>query len=157
MMRIKTILIFIGLAMCCSASAQNTDEIKKEINKVKKSSQYIYAEAVSTTKEDAEGLAGELISDELKRWAASRKKLEGKKLIVKDTKSIQTMLSLPRGNMFRTFVYVKKSDVVAISEASPTTADAAPEPAPAQSTVTPVYPDVVNIIASYKDYHQMAE
>ena len=155
-MRIKTILLFIGMTLTYGmVSAQTTDEMKKEINKIKKNSQYIYAEAVSTTKEDAAGLAEELLADEVNSWAASQKKLGGKAVIAKDTKSIQTALSLPRGNMFRTFIYVKKSDIMALSEGSPATGNAASKPAAA--TVTAVYPEAVNTIASYTDYHQMAE
>ena len=49
--------VAIALMMTQGVAAQNTDEIKKEINKVKRSSSYIYAEATASSKEEAKAVA----------------------------------------------------------------------------------------------------
>ena len=158
MISIKTIFI---TACACMLSAtvlaQNTDEVKQQIAKVKKSSQYIYADAVAATAEDAAGLAEELLYDEIKKWGASMKKLQGKSIIVGDTKKYHSSLSLPRGNMFRTFIYVKKSDLTAVDNASVSISPQESEVKSQEpSSVQSVWPDVVTTIASYTEYAPMA-
>lgn len=156
MIRIKMLLLAMSLLMgTMSMTAQETEQIKKQIASVKKSSQYLYGEAVAATEEESKSLAEELLYNEINSWAAKQRKLQNKTIAVRNQKELQTMLSLPRGNMFRSFVYVKKSDVISVPDAVavvPATASSAPA-----STVEPVYPEVVTTIASYTDYHQMAE
>lgn len=144
------------LMISLSALAQNTDELKKEIAKIKKNnSQYIYAEAVANTKEEAEGLADELLNAEVIKWASTMKKMQGKTIIVGNTKQIQEQISLPRGNMFRSFIFVKKSDILATNDAQVIGESTTPQES--VSTVTPVFSETVMTIASYNDYYQMTD
>ena len=155
MIRIKMLLLAMSLLVgTMSMTAQETEQIKKQIASVKKSSQYLYGEAVAATEEESKSLAEELLYNEINSWAAKQRKLQNKTIAIRNQKELQTMLSLPRGNMFRSFVYVKKSDVISVPDdvaVVPATATNAPA-APAAA-----YPEVVMTIASYTDYHQMAE
>ena len=91
----------------------------------------------------------------LDEWAAKKKRLQGGELVIKIRKN-RRPLSLPRGNMVRAFVYVKKSDITASSHAEViqktpvTSATSSP-----QSTVTPIYPQAVQTIASCTEYKQL--
>lgn len=70
--------ILLSIALCllslASAFGQTTDDIKKQINKIKKSSQYIYAEATAPTEKDARTYAEERLFDEVNKWVATQKK-----------------------------------------------------------------------------------
>jgi len=163
MMRTKSLLMAIGLLFCCmSMTAQDTEKMKKQIASVKKSSQYIYAEAVAATTAEAHDMAQELLYTEINRWADSQKKMHGKTLVVSNRKEYQTELALPRGNMFRSFIYVKKSDIISTDNASilegssTTTSTPATVVSEPRSEVTPIYPATVMTIASITDYSQMA-
>lgn len=156
MMRTKSLLIIVGLLLgCLSLTAQDTDQMKKQIASVKKSSQYLYGEAVAPTSQEAKDMAEELLYAEINKWADTQKKMHGKTIVVSNKKELQTTLSLPRGNMFRCFIYVKKGDIISTDNAS--ILPGTPAQGAAQSTVTPIYPATVMTIASYSDYHQMAE
>lgn len=96
-----------------TALAQNELELKKEINRIKRSTLYLYAEATLPTRQDAIDLATEMLFDEINKWATDRRKFKSaNSLVVKDTSHAWSQIELPRGNMFRAFVYVKKSDIL---------------------------------------------
>ena len=158
MISIKTLLLTACVSILSAAiAAQDTDEVKKQIAKVKKSSQYIYADAVAASQDEAAGLAEELLYDEIKRWAATMKKLQGKSIFVGDTKQYHSSLSLPRGNMFRTFIYVKKSDLTPVANGSVAISSQSPGVEHLRtSTEKSVWPDAVTTIASYTEYAPMA-
>lgn len=104
------------LACCCVFSLwgqTDVDAQKKEINKVKKSNQYLYGEATMATQEEAMLLAEELLYSNINQWVAEQKKLNAaNKVVVVNTKQLWGNIALPRGNMFRAFYYVKKSDIL---------------------------------------------
>lgn len=93
-------------------SAQTIDEQKKQIASVKKSNLYIYGEATAETEQDARDLAEEILNYEINKWAANQKKLKGTaNFVLNNRQELYTTMSLPRGDMFRSFMYVKKSDI----------------------------------------------
>lgn len=110
-------LMFIFLMIICVTQicAQQADDKKKEINKIKKSSLYLYEEATMPDKEEAMETALELLQMEVQRWVAEKKKRKEvtSDLIITNVEQLTEALELPRGdNMYRAFVYVKKSDVL---------------------------------------------
>ena len=136
--------------------AGSVDDVKKQINQIKKSSQYIYAESTAPTEADARTYAEERLYDEDNKWVATQKKLKGSaSLVVNNRKELWTTLSMPRGsNMFRYFVYVKKSDILPTENA----VVIANENLPAvEEKLQPVLPEAIRSIADYMDYYQMAE
>lgn len=101
-------LLFFSGTLC----AQSIDEQKKQIASVKKSNLYIYGEATAETEQDARDLAEEILNYEINKWAANQKKLKGTaNFVLNNRQELYTTMSLPRGDMFRSFMYVKKSDI----------------------------------------------
>ena len=111
---IPLFLTFIMMA-CLSAGAQeNQAELKSKVNEIKKSPDYIYAEATRETAEEAKSAAEEQLYNNINIWVAHEKNLRGaKQVIVAQTKSDYEEYQLQRGNMTRAFLYVKKSDIIA--------------------------------------------
>lgn len=104
----------VALFSCTSIFAQSTvEEKKKEINAIKKNSDYIYAEATMADQQAAIDLAKEILYQNVNEWVAKQKKFAGASnvITVNTNYSVEDM-TLPRGNWFRAFMYVKKSDII---------------------------------------------
>ena len=157
MMNIRTILLITLLTGCCCCFAQqNYEQVKHEINRVKKKNAYLYGEANADTEEDARSIAEEILYNEINEWAAKKKKLQGSELVINNKRELQTYLSLPRGNMVRAFVYVKKTDISAsrhteVIHITPT-AQASSTP---ESSAMSIYPKAVESISNCTEYKQL--
>lgn len=113
-MRIKTFVLAFPLfftSLC--AVGQEVTDVKSQINQIKKNtSDYIYAEITATTEPDAKMLAEDLLYEEINKWAATQQNLQAsQKFLVNNKTSCITTLSTTRGNMFRCFMYIRKSDI----------------------------------------------
>lgn len=100
--------------------AQDVDEVKSQISKIKKSRRYIYAEATAPTEADARHYAENKLYQAINEWIGQKKNKAGKaaSLVVSNKKELWGTLSMPRGtNMQRSFVYVKKSDITPLKDA----------------------------------------
>lgn len=115
MKRNRCLMVFFLMFICVTQIfAQQADDKKKEINKIKKSSLYLSAEMTMPDKEEAMETALELLQMEVQRWVAEKKKIKevASDLIITNVEQLTEALELPRGNMYRAFVYVKKSDLL---------------------------------------------
>ena len=153
------IKMLLAIAFCCFsviALAESVDDVKKQINKVKKSSQYIYAESTASTEEDARAYAEERLYDNVNKWVATRKKMRGSaNLVVNNRKELWTTLSMPRGsNMFRYFVYVKKDDIIPAENAIVIANESQPA---VEEKLQSVLPEAVSLLAGITDYYAMTE
>ena len=94
MIKIRVLLLLALLtgANCCFAQ-HDYEQVKSEINKVKKSNAYLYGEANAETEEDAHGIAEEILYNEINEWAAKKKRLQGGELVINNKKELQTSLS----------------------------------------------------------------
>lgn len=152
--------ILLSITLCflslTTALGQTTDDIKKQINKIKKSSQYIYAESTAPTEEDARIYAEERLFDEVNKWVATQRKMnDSANLVVNNRKELWTPLSMPRGtNMFRYFVYVRKKDIIATDNAVVIENENRPA---VEKKLQPVLPEAINLLAGITDYYAMAE
>lgn len=152
--------ILLSITLCLlsltAAQAGPTDDVKKEINKIKKSSQYIYAESTAPTEEDARAYAEERLFDEVNKWVSTQKKMKGSaNLVVNNRKELWTTLSMPRGtNMYRYFIYVKKKDIIPTDNAVVIANESRPA---VEEKLQPVLPEAVNLLADITDYYAMAE
>lgn len=113
-MRIKTFALAFPLfftSLC--AVGQEVTDVKTQINQIKKNtSDYIYAEITATTEPDAKMLAEDLLYEKINKWAATQQNLQAsQKFLVNNKTSCITTLSTTRGNMFRCFMYIRKSDI----------------------------------------------
>lgn len=151
-MKIRFIFtILMAIISFSTITAEDSKEIKKKINSIKKSSQYLYADATAATAKEAYDMAEQLLYEEISAWAATKKNLQNSSnLMVNNKQSIWSTLTVPRGNMFRAFIYVKKKDVLPVNnpeiiENTTATSNTASSDATAlESTVTEVWPDAVN-------------
>lgn len=176
MRTIKLACFVAALMISAVAFAQNSEEAKKTINSIKKNSQYIYAEATAATQQDAKDLAEEILYEEINSYVASKKKMRiNPKIVINNRKELVSSLALPRGNMFRSFIYVKKSNIQSadntevMTNANPMTPEqdeAATKAAKGkkqeekaenlESTAEVIYPAVVMDIAACTEYSDMA-
>ena len=162
MRTIKLACFVTALMISAVAFAQNSEEAKKTINSIKKNSQYIYAEATAATQQDAKDLAEEILYEEINSYVASKKKMRiNPKIVINNRKELVSSLALPRGNMFRSFIYVKKSDVLAVENSemignkTSNGETAAATTTPVVSTVTPVYADEVKQVMACSTFDEV--
>ena len=100
-------------AVLAQASLYSQDDKKSMINKVKKSDKYIYAEATLPSLDAAYALSEELLYNNINEWILENKKMNNaSNIILRNTSDEWVKIDLPRGNMYRAFVYVAKSDII---------------------------------------------
>lgn len=119
--KIKTVVIGILACFCIipSVAQKTTDEKKKEINVIKKSADYIYAEATMADQQAAMDLAKEILYNNVNEWVAKQKKFAGSdKVVTANTNYTIEDVTLPRGNWFRAFMYVRKKDIIPVENAT---------------------------------------
>jgi len=139
-----TVLLLLAIAIGISAFAQDAEEQKKKIASIKKSSSYIYAEVTTTDQQQAIDLATDMLHRNVNEWAAKQKKFAGSnKIITRNTNYAVDQITMPRANMFRAFMYVKKSDVipaesVEVRETPAEVANAITPKTPKAATITPI-------------------
>lgn len=108
--------IFISILILVSSTlafSQAIEKQKKEINSIKKSNEYIYAETTLENEQEAIDIAQELLYQRINEYIAQKKKFKNIKEAVIVNRNYSTeKIQLPRGNMYRAFVYVKKSDIL---------------------------------------------
>lgn len=108
--------IFTALALCIlvSFAMADNEETKAKINDIKKDRAYLYGEATAATAEDARLIAEQQLINEINKYANETTRLEGaENILINNKQTIWEEYSLPRGNMFRSFLYVKKIDLLA--------------------------------------------
>lgn len=155
----RLLTVMAALLVAAVSVADNNDEIKKKIADIKKSNQYLYAETTAATEEEAHGIAEEMLYDEINKWAAKKKKLQNSaNLAVNNKQSLWATVSLPRGNMFRVFIYVMKSDILPVENSEVIgNVNTAPETGEAmQSAVEEIYPEPVIVLAGCTEYADFA-
>lgn len=110
------LMLLLILQTLTGSYAQQTEEQKKEINKIKKSSLYLYAETTMPDKEEAMMTAIDMLKDEAQRWVSEKKKKQETdvdwEVVMTNVTQSYNKIELPRGNMYRAFAYVKKSDII---------------------------------------------
>ena len=111
----KYLLIALTMVVGLPALAQQQQnaEEKKKINQIKKSNQYLYAEVTTEDKQKSIDLADEALDVEINKYVANEKKFRNAtQYVARNTSSSWERITLKRGtNMYRAFVYVKKSDI----------------------------------------------
>lgn len=158
MRKFKILVTIVATLFCVGETAAQIDaDTKKVISSIKKSNQYIYAEATAATADEAKALAEEMLHEEINSYVATKNKMRGSNIVINNRNSLWTAVELPRGNMFRSFLYVKKSDIQAVKnvEVIENKSQDVEEVKPA--TVRQLYPEVVESVAKCTKYADMAE
>lgn len=110
---IQILFLFLCI-MTGTANAQQAEAQKKEINMIKKNQLYLYTEATLPKKNEALATAMERLRDEVQKWIQEKKKNKEvvQDFVLTNIDQIAGKIELPRGNMNRAFVYIKKSDLI---------------------------------------------
>lgn len=109
----RFLLTTLLMALVMALTAQSTEEQKKIINSIKKNKAYLYAEITTNDQQTALDLAEDMLNQEINKYVAEQKKLRSaSNIVLRNRAEVIESISLPRGNMFRAFKYVKKNDII---------------------------------------------
>lgn len=130
MKRLLFVLSFIifQLSFCY---AQN---VALDINKVKRDTMYIYAEATMKDLNEAYNGARAILEMKVGDWVRDQHPNEGIEVCIVKAKEHFAQLETRRGDFYRAFVYVRKSDIMPVADKSEVTVF---EVAPAVQQNTP--------------------
>lgn len=104
----KNLITMLSLGLCAILSAQGT----KQMNSIKRSSLYLYAEATMATAQEAYEVASDLLLIQVKEYADSKKAFRDKDILIRNISQQKDSIQLQRGDMVKVFLYVKKSDII---------------------------------------------
>lgn len=108
----KKLLLLLFLPVCAMVVHGQQDDVKKKINKIKKSSAYISAEATLPDEDEALKIANELFDNEVNEWVKAKQKGKtAQRIVLRDLNSCTQTISMRRGNNVRAFVYIKKTNI----------------------------------------------
>lgn len=109
----RIVMLLMAAIVGMTVSAQSIEEQKKKIASIKKSNSYIYAEVTTTDQQQAIDLATDMLNQNVNEWVVKQKKFAGaNKIITINTNYTVDQITMPRANMFRVFMYIKKSDIL---------------------------------------------
>lgn len=109
----RTIVLCCMMVFAWASFSQSVEEQKRKINAIKKSNSYIYAEATLASEQEALDLAQELLYQRVNEYIANKKKFkDAKETVIINQNYASEQIKLPRGNMYRAFMFVKKSDII---------------------------------------------
>lgn len=126
-MKASKTLFTLAVSLLLAVTTFAQESPSKQINQIKRNNSYIYEEGTAETPEAALDMARELlmqraqeyICDKLKIDKTDKKEVEKvKNVLVKNVNAKSETLSMMRGTMYRMFVYVKKSDIETINNAT---------------------------------------
>lgn len=140
-MAMKRLLFIITVAITSLSicKAQTAADVAKNINKVKRDTMYIYAEATMKDLNEAYNGARAILEMKVGDWVREQHPTEGIEVCIVKAKEHFIQLETRRGDFYRAFVYVRKSDImpvadkseVAVFEVAPVVKSSQPEAAPA--------------------------
>lgn len=104
----RLFLIVAALSAVITSWGQNT----KKMNSIKRSTQYLYAEATMENAAEAFDVANDLLLIQVKEYAESHKTFRDKDILIRDIQEQRDSLQIRRGDMVKVFLYVKKSNIL---------------------------------------------
>ena len=105
----RTVLIYIALLAVLMTLAM--DSKLEDINAIKKSSEFLYAEATMPTPAGADSTARQMLHEEIIRWTTDELQEPMDSLsALRLCEEADTMMT-PRAKMFRVFTYIRKNKV----------------------------------------------
>lgn len=106
--------IFFYSSLCLA----QTSDVTKSINSVKRDTNYLYAEATTKNMDEALLAAKSILEVKVGDWVRSNHPTEGIEVCIAKAKEHCFDVQTRRGDYYRAFVYVKKSDILPISNKS---------------------------------------
>lgn len=137
MKKTLTLLLLI-VAGHISAKAQTAAEVAKNINKIKRDTMYIYAEATMKDLNEAYNGARAILEMKVGDWVRDQHPDEGIEVCIVKAKEHFVQLETRRGDFYRAFVYVRKTDIMPVADKSEVTVfEVAPAVKPNNAETTP--------------------
>lgn len=134
------ILLLSCLPVCLSAQVAYMEE-KAKVNKIKRSSLYLYGEGIAATVEEATAMAETSLKNAILSEMGENEKLQDSdQILINSIKKHSEKIQLKRGAMERVFLYVEKknllsSDKVVVLDVSSSTVPSQEKPATEESKV----------------------
>ena len=136
----KRLLFIITVAITCLpiSKAQTAADVTKNINKIKRDTMYIYAEATMKDLNEAYNGARAILEMKVGDWVKEQHPSEGIDVCIVKAKEHVIQLETRRGDLYRAFVYVRKSDIMPVADKSEVTVfEVAPVAQPDQPKAAP--------------------
>lgn len=117
-------LLLIWLISICYVPlcfAQTAADVAKNINKIKRDTMFIYAEATMKDLNEAYNGARAILEMKVGDWVRLQHPAEGIELCIVKAKEHFVQLETRRGDFYRAFVYVRKSDILPVADKSEVT------------------------------------
>ena len=134
---VVSMLLFVTAAVLPSA-AQTAADVTKNINKVKRDTMFIYAEATMKDLNEAYNGARAILEVKVGDWVREQHPAEGIGVCIVKAKEHFIQLETRRGDFYRAFVYVRKSDIMPVADKSEVTVfEVAPSTKPNQVEAIP--------------------
>ena len=134
-------LLLIWLISICYVPlcfAQTAADVAKNINKIKRDTMFIYAEATMKDLNEAYNGARAILEMKVGDWVRLQHPAEGIELCIVKAKEHFVQLETRRGDFYRAFVYVRKSDILPVADKSEVTVfEVAPVTKPNQMEAKP--------------------
>ena len=111
-------LFFILCIDAYSDVTPNAAEAKKQINQIKLSGDYLCAESTNAKWQQAYDDACTLLSVNVEEWAKTQEGLKNVEGLVLCAKNHMLHIQSQRGELYRAFVYVRKTDMMPYTDAS---------------------------------------
>lgn len=105
-------LLLFYLPACLSAQVAYMEE-KAKVNKIKRSSLYLYGEGIAATAEEATAMAETSLKNAILSEMGENKKLQDSdQILINSIKKHSEKIQLKRGAMERVFLYVEKKNLL---------------------------------------------
>lgn len=101
--------------------SQTAAEVSKSINSIKRDTMFIYAEATMKNLDEAYAGARAILEMKVGDWVHSQHPLDSIELCIVKAKEHFLQLETRRGDFYRAFVYVRKSDILPVADRSEVT------------------------------------
>ena len=96
-------------------------DVAKDMNKIKRDTMYIYGEATMKDLNEAYNGACAILEMKVGDWVRSQHPNEGIEVCIVKAKEHFVQLQTRRGDFYRAFVYVRKSDILPVADKSEVT------------------------------------
>lgn len=117
MKRTLLVLSFVILHLSFSAAQDSS----KDMNKIKRDTMYIYAEATTKDLQEAYNAARAILELKVGDWVRNQHPDEGIEVCIVKAKDHFAQLETRRGDFYRAFVYVRKTDIMPVADKSEVT------------------------------------
>ena len=117
----KSLLLLLAFVAHLSVNAQTASDIAKKINQVKRDTMYIYAESTTKDLSEAYNNARAILEMKVGDWVRDQHPNEGIEVCIVKAKEHFMQLDTRRGELYRAFVYVKKTDIMPVADKSEVT------------------------------------